>query len=173
MTWTYANCRNLTGSPICGDNVTDMNGTYQNCYNLTGNPVCGNNVQYMSNTYQNCYNLTGSPVCGNNVTRMSSTYQNCYNLSGNMYFYSNNIRDISNCFYGRNTSNRLNLYVHINSTTNTTLHNKADNLVGKPITWTNAGSYQYNTAFNIYIYPVVNVEAMRVINGDPNNMGVI
>jgi hypothetical protein len=39
-------------------------------------------------------------------------------------------------------------------------------LVGAAITWTNAGSYQYNKTYNIYIYPVSNVAAARAANKD-------
>ena len=40
ISFLYNNCRNLTGSPICWDNVIEMAGTYRNCQNLTGSPVC-------------------------------------------------------------------------------------------------------------------------------------
>jgi hypothetical protein len=47
-------------------------------------------------------------------------------------------------------------------------------IVGSPITWTDDfatnGCY-YNTSYNIYIYPVANVEATRIANGDPDYMG--
>ena len=36
MSWTYYNCRNLTGSPVCGNNVTNMSYTYHSCSNLYG-----------------------------------------------------------------------------------------------------------------------------------------
>ena len=167
MYFTYNSCYNLTGSPVCGDNVTDMYCTYRNCYNLTGSPVCGNNVTNMAYAYTDCYNLTGSPVCGNNVTNMYYTYYNCRNLTGNAYFYSSSVTNVRYCFYNKNNSIRLNLYVPSNSTTNTTIHyNNSYSLVGTSITWTNAGTYQYNTTYNIYIYPVANVAAAREANGD-------
>ena len=78
----YAFCHNLTGSPICGENVTSMRSTYCYCRNLTGSPVCGKNVVIMSDTYMGCINLTGSPICGENVTDMSRAYQSCDNLTG-------------------------------------------------------------------------------------------
>ena len=66
----------------------------------------------------------------------------------------------------------------IGSTTNTEVHSTYTNssLVGASITWTNAGSYQYNTVYNIYIYPVANVAAAAIANGDEEanyNAGVI
>jgi YHS domain-containing protein len=144
--------------------------TYRNCHNLTGNPVCGSNVTDMHDTYFSCHNLTGSPVCGNNVTNMSSTYENCYNLTGNGYFYSSKLNDIDNCFYGRSTSNQLPLYVPSNSTTLTTcLINNTRSMVGANITWTDdtaANGCYYNTTYNIYIYPVTNVAEARIANGD-------
>jgi hypothetical protein len=102
---------------------------------------------------------------------MSHTYVNCYNLSGNAYIYSNNITDTNCCFLGRNSSKQLNIYVHANTNTNTIFHSTGANLVGDIFTLTNAGTYSYNTAYNIYIYPVANVEASRIANGDPDNMG--
>ena len=167
MNCTYENCTNLTGSPVCGPNVTNMAYTYENCSSLTGSPACGNNVTNMCNTYYNCWNLTGSPVCGPNVTNMYYTYYKCANLSGNGYFYSNRIGNMGYCFTNRNTSRRLNLYVPstgYNSTHNTLnrcLYTNSYSLVGNTITWTNSmatNGCHYNTQYNIYIYPVANVE---------------
>jgi len=163
----YYNCYNLTGSPACGANVTDMSYAYSNCSNLTGSPACDNNVTSMVRTYYNCFNLTGSPVCGNKVTNMSYAYYMCKNLYGNAYFYSSSVGNIQGCFAGRNNSKRLNIYVTSGSTTNTTIHcNNSYSLVGASITWSNSSTYQYNTTYNIYIYPVANVAAARAANGD-------
>ena len=82
MANAYRNCLNLTGSPVCGPNVTDMNNTYANCHRLEGSPVCGPNVINMAGAYRNCLNLTGSPVCGPNVTNMYNTYSDCYRIIG-------------------------------------------------------------------------------------------
>ena len=124
----------------------------------------------MCDTYYDCHNLAGSPICGKNVTSMTGTYYNCYNLSGNGYFYSNKITNAQNCFYGRNTSNRLSLYVPANSTTlNTCLYNSTSSMVGTNITWTDdtaTNNCYYNTQYNIYIYPVENVAAARAANGE-------
>lgn len=167
MGYAYNGCSNLTGIPVCGNNVKYMYGTYKNCVNLTGHPVCGNNVTNMYEAYRGCSNLTGSPVCGNKVNNMCRTYYDCKNLSGNAYFYSNNVSDVWNCFYNRYASNRLNIYVVSGSKTNKTVHyTNAHSLVGAAITWTDAGTYQYNTTYNIYIYPVENVAAAREANGD-------
>ena len=167
MYYAYCSCYSLTGSPVCGDNVTNMAWAYYYCNNLTGAPVCGNNVTDMANTYANCTNLTGSPVCGNKVTNMSNTYRNCNHLWGNAYFLSPNVANVANCFYGRNVRKRLNIYVQAGSTTNTVVHyNNTFSLTGASITWTNAGSYQYNTASNIYIYPVANVISTGIQKGD-------
>jgi hypothetical protein len=84
MSYTFNQCRNITGSPVCSENVTNMCGTYYNCQNITGNAVCGSNVIDMDYTYYNCRNLTGNPVCGPNVTDMNYTYFQCYNLTGNI-----------------------------------------------------------------------------------------
>ena len=57
--------------------------------------------------------------------------------------------------------------VPANSVTNTTVHyTNYASLIGKTITWTDAGTYQYNTTYNLYLYPVSNVAAARTANGD-------
>jgi YHS domain-containing protein len=167
MLYTYIYCENLTGSPVCGEKVTNMSNTYRNCANLTGSPVCGNNVTNMSYTYYGCANLTGSPVCGEKVTKMISTYQGCKNLTGNAYFYSPNVSAATNCFGDKNRSSILNIFIINGSTTHTTMlcTNNTDSIVGQHITWTNAGAYSYNTSYNIYIYPVdEDMEHFRLSN---------
>ena len=144
-----------------------MYSSYYGCNGLNGQPTCGNNVINMAWGYYNCTNLTGTPACGNNVEDMTYTYYGCYNLKGNAYFYSPSVSSMHSCFYGRNTSNKLNIYVKSGSVTNTTIHyTNTSSLVGANITWTNSGSYQYNSYYNIYIYPVTNVAAARANNRD-------
>ena len=167
---TFSSCLSLNMSPWCGNNVTNMMNAYDSCYNLTGSPVCGNNVTDMSSTYAKCSNLTGSPICGDNVTNMLSAYKNCYNLASNAYFYSNQITNVMNCFYGWPNTKYLNLYIPVNSTSLTTaLISNTYSMVGAEITWTDDvatnGCY-YNIQYNIYIYPVENVAAARTANGD-------
>lgn len=146
--------------------------TYVNFYNtnsLTNVSYMASSINNMSSTYQSCYNLTGSPVCGSNVTNMGYTYYDCPSLDSNGYFYSNKITNIRSCFEGKNNSKMLNLYVPANSTTLTTcLYSKTSSLVGNTITWTNdtTNNRYYNTTYNIYIYPVDNVEQARQANGD-------
>ena len=124
-------------------------------------------VTRMNDAYTYCSNLTGSPVCGNNVTDMYRTYYNCANIGANAYFYSSNVSNSVNCFKYKNNSKYLNIYVPANSITNNTVHyNNTRSLVGANITWKNAGTYQYNTTYNIYIYPVANVAAAAIANGD-------
>jgi hypothetical protein len=165
MYGAYDNCTNLT-TAVCGPNVTGMGGAYRYCYNLT-TAVCGPNVTDMSDAYRYCTNLT-TAVCGPNVTDMTRTYISCTNISGNFYVYSNSVWTFDTTFYNRNTSNVLNIYVHAGTRSNTylTYYTNSHSIVGKPITWTASGVNRYNTAYNIYIYPVANVEATRIANGD-------
>jgi hypothetical protein len=160
-----AYCFNLKGKPLYANNSA----SYLYCINLTGPPVCGPNVTNMYMAYHNCINLTGSPVCGPNVTNMVNAYCGCKNLSSNGYFYSNKITNVYNCFASRDTSKILNLYVPLNSTTLTTCLNTSASysLTGTSISWTNdtANNRHYNTAQNIYIYPVANVEQAYRNNG--------
>ena len=164
MIGTYSNCTNLT-TAVCGPNVTNMNSAYFGCTNLT-TAVCGDKVTDMSGAYYGCTNLT-TAVCGPNVISMGyeyiincGTYYNCPNIQGNSYFYSPNVNVVRGCFYNRNTSNMLNIYVQENSKTmNTCLINNNYSLTGAAITWTNDSTNKryYNTQANIYIYPVANV----------------
>ena len=114
-----------------------------------------NTIINMSETYYFCDNLTGSPVCGSNVTDMSYTYGFCYSLKvDTSYFYSHNVSNAKNCFCGKSKYRRYNIHIPANSITlNTFLKNDANSIVGEAITWTNQGTYYYNTTYNIYIYP--------------------
>ena len=190
MDFTYAYTSNLIGSPVCGDKVTTMYSTYDECANLTGSPVCGPNVKKLYFTYRNCRNLTGSPVCGNNVTDMGAAYFGCYNLTGpaicgpnvvdmyytyadcpnigsNAYFLSNKVKNVRQCFEGKDRTRMLNIYVPItgvNSSYNTLncclFNTSSKSLTGTSISWKNVMSTNncyYNASYNIYIYPVANV----------------
>ena len=86
----------------------------------------------------------------------------------NAYFYSSKVSNAVNCFRSRDTSNRLGIYVTENSTTfnSLTKTSNTQSIVGYNITWTNGGAYHYNATYNIYIYPVADVAAARVANGD-------
>ena len=167
---TYYGIRNLTGSPVCGNNVTNMYDAYTYCYNLTGQPVCGNNVTNMAFAYQSCYNLTGSPACGSNVKDISYAYSYCERLSGNSYFYSPNVGKASGCFEGCASNNAINIYVKKDSQTfNTLMLTDYYSICGSPIEWSNEietnGRYCCNKG-QIYVYPVDDVEAARIANGD-------
>jgi hypothetical protein len=145
--------------------------TYCNCTNLT-TAVCGTNVTDMYMTYYNCTNLT-TAACGPNATNMRSAYQGCTNIQGNFYIYSNFVNNFSLCFDGRNTSQMLNIYVHAGTTSNIALTNVTggSSIAGNLISWTTSGANRYNARYNIYIYPVANVDAVRIANGDKDYMG--
>ena len=149
-----------------------MSNAYTMCSNLT-TAVCGPNVVDMYSAYSQCGRLT-TAVCGPKVNNMSSAYSSCSKIQGNAYFYSNLVSNVRSCFRGRSTENRLNIYVTANSKTNSTLtyYSNSISLVGKNVAWTvdTANSCKYNTAQNIYIYYVANVEEARIANGDPDYM---
>jgi hypothetical protein len=192
MAFAYYNCRNLNGSSACGNHVSNISYAYYTCYNLTGEPKCRDQVLDMSYAYYQCSNLNGSAACGKNVVNMAYAYYNCSNLTnaicgasvqnmayayyyctniqGNFYIYSNVVHNVYRCLRYRSTSNRLNVYVHANTTSNTTvMQTSSSSIAGYSVTWTNDyvtnGCY-YNTTRNIYIYPVANVEEARKLNGD-------
>jgi hypothetical protein len=99
MAYAYYQCYNLTGSPVCGDNVTSMAETYNGCQKLTGSPVCGDKVTNFSFAYRSCYNLTGSPVCGSSVTDMIHAYYCCNNLTGSPAC-GPNVTSMGETYYG-------------------------------------------------------------------------
>lgn len=62
----------------------------------------------------------------------------------------------------------LNIYVPNNSNSLSTILN-GSSIVNSPITWANdmaTNNRYFNTAYNIYIYPVENVANARLANGD-------
>ena len=131
MYFTYAGCVNLTGSPVCGNNVTDMGAAYSGCNKLTGRPVIGSNVKYFNTTYADCSNLIGSPICTDNVTNMAFTYRSCTNLTGNPV-----------C--GKNVTNMRNTYAD------------CTNITGSPVCGSNVKEleYTYHNCRNLTGAPV-------------------
>jgi len=71
------------------------------------------------------------------------------------------VSNLTNCFYGRNNSNTLNIYVPKNSTTlNSVINTTASSFLGISVSWVNSmasTNCYYNSYYNIYIYPVNNV----------------
>jgi hypothetical protein len=124
----------------------------------------------MAGTYTGCTSLTKA-ACGPNVTTFSNVYNNCKNIQGNFYCYSPEISYAFGCFRGRgkDTSSRLNIYIPVNSTTETSMRiSDARSILAASVTWANdtANNCFYNSSYNIYIYPVEDVTAARVANGD-------
>jgi hypothetical protein len=94
MEYAYVNCTNLTEA-VCGSNVTDMTRTYSNCTSLT-KAVFGPKVSYIANAYYGCPLIQG----------------NTYVFSKGMYTGSTtNRKPVRGCFWGRDNSNMLNIYV--------------------------------------------------------------
>ena len=162
---SFKDSQTITNVTSMTDSITDMRESFYNCGNLTKVPMCGNNVTTMTKAYYNCINLTGTAIGGNNVSDMSQAYYNCKNIKTNAYFFSNKVNNAQSCFALKDTSKRLNLYVPQTgyasgyNTVDTCLLTNEKSLIGSNITWTNSmatnGCY-YNTAQNIYIYPVDN-----------------
>ena len=163
---SFKNSQTITNVTSMTDSITNMGESFYNCRNLIKVPVCGNNVTTMAKAYYNCINLTDIAIGGHNVSDMSQAYYNCKNIKTNAYFFSNKINNAQSCFASKDTSKRLNIYVPQTgyasnyNTANTCLLANEKSLIGSNITWTNSiatnGCY-YNTAQNIYIYPVDDV----------------
>jgi hypothetical protein len=74
--------------------------------------------------------------------------------------YSPNVTSMRNCFRGRSSDNRLNIYAYNNSNTLTNLlYTNSYSIIGSNITWTEDvdNKYYYNTSINTYIYPKTTV----------------
>jgi len=85
---------------------------------------------------------------------MRNTYWNCLNLSGEMHINYNGTEEVNavNCFYGRNTSKRLTIYVKPNSLWNNWFYEHPTEVTGTTATWTLVeGIKYYNTAINIVV----------------------
>ena len=145
-----------------------MFNTYQFCENLTGHPVCGDNVTSMYCAYRGCKNIkvTGPIIIGPNVTNIGAAFMDCPDIKGDMYIYSNKVNSAYVAFCNR-TSARLNIYVPNTGNTISTLLNTTYYITTYSTTWTNDmstnGCY-YSSAYNIYIYPVSNVAAVKEKN---------
>lgn len=159
----FCNCTNLKYVKI-GPNAIYMENAFNNCTNLTS-AVCSEETLTMASTYYNCTNLTEA-ICGNKVANMSNCYARCINIKGDAYFYSKDIYNAHRCFYGRNTSNRLNIYIpkDSDSVNVLTLPDSASSITGNQISWTYDIRCCYNTLENIYIYPVDDVEEAKKDN---------
>jgi hypothetical protein len=162
---SFKNSQTITSVTNMTNSITDMRQSFYNCRNLTKAPMCGNNVTTMDQAFFSCSNLKVPATIGFNVTTSWMTYCNCYNIGANAYFFSHKVNNAQSCFGLRDTSKRLNIYVPQQgysssyNTLGTCLYTNDSSLIGQNITWTNDittnGCY-YNTAQNIYIYPVDN-----------------
>jgi hypothetical protein len=164
MAYAYCNCISLTEG-VCGWYVHNMQSAFQGCTNLT-KALCYSAVSNMARTYLDCVNLT-EVVCNYYVSNMYETYKNCVNIHNNAYLTSPNITNMTNCFYGRNTSKILNIFVNAKTISNECAHITTDNsIVGTNIVWESKirhfpnglqQGYSYNATYNIAIYPVVDI----------------
>ena len=88
---------------------------------------------------------------------MRNAYSDCYNLSaGATIFYSDNVSNVSCCFYGKNNARLYTIYTNANTTTwNTLAINTTSSLVGASITWTNTSLGGFtNSTYGITVGPL-------------------
>lgn len=165
---SYYNCQNLTNFIITNTNAVMMGDAFYNCVNLTGVPFDADRTKSLLNTFYNCYLLNGKPSNCNNAFITTNAYYNCPNLYGTFYWLYNkasqaDVMNSTNMFYGRNYSNKLNIYVYNQRAVLNALVNYSDsygNIYGStaPLEWTKMqdteGFDYYNNALtntNIYI----------------------
>ena len=90
-----------------------MAGAYYNCFNLTGSPVCGNNVINMASAYSGCYNLYGNMNISSFTNKSSSESGLVKNL-----FYSRNTNNRLNIFVPYGSNNIFNILQNANTAPN-------------------------------------------------------
>jgi hypothetical protein len=86
---------------------------------------------------------------------MENAYHGCTNLSGDMYIYSYNVRDASNCFEGRSNSKKLDIYVPEDSNTSSSFLQTSYplSIVGDNVDWSvDSSTNTYYNTYMIFIY---------------------
>ena len=164
---SFYNCNELTSVSYYGRSTTNMMEAYYNCSNIKNSPSYGPNVVDMSSAFVNCTNLTGYATVGNSAVNLYNTFYGCKNLKSNAYIFSEHVQNAKQCFGGRNSLKRLNLYVPDNSITRATVLSQTINSVlgfGMSYTYDSLNNFYYNTTQNIYVYPVDNVVQTRLDN---------
>ena len=113
MNETFSECINLVNGPNISDSVIAMQGTFYNCFNLRSIPKLSNNAQNVDFIFTRCYELTQLPNIPASVTNFAYACQGCFNAVGDVYIYSSEITDATNCFAtGTETTTRsLNVYI--------------------------------------------------------------
>ena len=109
MSDTFRSCSSLVNAPVIPNSVTYMYGTFNGCSSLVNAPAIPNSVTDMRRTFNGCSNLVNAPVIPNSVTNMWSTFSRCSNLIGDIYIYSNQVSNATDCFY--NTSLTKNVHI--------------------------------------------------------------
>ena len=120
MANTFFGCENLANISSIPNSVTNMYGTFYDCKNLVNIPVIPNSVNDMSGTFYNCSNLITAPVIPNSVNTIygefmfinGGLFEGCANLEGDIYIYSENISDASQCFYNTPNEKLKDVYIH-------------------------------------------------------------
>ena len=129
-----------------------MSSTYAYCTNLTGSPVCGNKVTNMVNTYYKCTNLTGSPAFPEQYAQQDinaySAYAYVPNIEGDVYLPPN-IINIQNCFVDHDSTYEIHLYTEEGTQTYDSCMNMWGSY-GKG--WIDGGTVFMNSAYGIYLH---------------------
>ena len=180
----FYNCRNLTGQPVCGNNVVNFYGAYYSCPNVSGTSSFGERVEDIRFSYYGGTNLSLPAIIPANVTLINGCFKGCNFPSGNFYFYSNKIEGCYNFFNKvKKSATRHNFYYLAETTTAKTIEKNGEDfgiVGGETVTYTDVadGVYangkvrigcKYNTSYNIYLYPVNTVEDLDAIRKKNND----
>jgi hypothetical protein len=165
MGLTYSYCRNLTGNPVCGNNVTNMFRTYDSCYNLTGNMyMYSNNVSNVKNCFYSKNNSRQYNIYAHQgtITWNTLSYNNSSSMVGTTITWTNDTT--SGGFY--NTA--YNIYVIPFTNISFTIDNTAyQTLIGTTwYNWCKGEGSNYGFTCEIENDIVTNSSGAVVINGN-------
>ena len=110
MYFAYCNCYNLTGSPACGENVTNMQGTYSNCKNLYGNSYFySSNVSAVQNCFygRNTANILRIYTVKNSTTMTTLLKNDATSLVGATITWTDDTAT-NGCYY----NTQYNIYIY-------------------------------------------------------------
>jgi hypothetical protein len=109
MSGAYIYCWNLSGYPICGNNVTNMYNAYYRCYDISGNAYFySNKVSNVGNCFRDVNKTLNVYVPANSVT-LNTCLRTSYgeSLSGTSVTWTNDYAS-NGCYY--NTQCRIYIY---------------------------------------------------------------
>lgn len=101
--YCFRNCLLLSALPSVPNSVVSMGGYYKSSP-MTSPPALPNKVINISDCFSNCNSLLHAPVIPTTVKNIEECFRGCVALKGDIYIYTDNLANISNCFMGTTQS---------------------------------------------------------------------